>query len=109
MTSSGMGTSPQDTLRKRGFCAYCGGITTRHPDRDGRIRCIGHKGLELDVAPRAVLQSVDLRHTPTCRACSGTGLVFPGIECPNCNGVGRLQAAPRREAVTPSKEREDSP
>lgn len=94
--------------RHRGFCAYCGGITTRHPDRDGRIRCIGHKGLELDAVPRTILKSLDRRHQPACQVCNGTGRIFPGLECPNCNGNGR-HTAQLREAVTPSKEREDSP
>jgi hypothetical protein len=98
--------------RQRAFCAYCGGLTQRAPDHDGRTRCAGHKGLELDAAPIPVhaLPMPDRRHTPTCRVCGGTGDVFPGVECSNCDGVGRMQqAALRREAVTPMNGEETAP
>jgi DnaJ-class molecular chaperone len=39
-------------------------------------------------------------HRNACQACEGEGILYPGVECANCDGSG---TAPRREALHPTK------
>jgi hypothetical protein len=77
--------------RSRSFCVYCGTVIWA-----GSTACQRHSHL-LALEPGVDANLPDpLESLPTmaaslsdrCRACDGSGMEYPGLECPLCGGSG---------------------
>lgn len=76
--------------RQRSFCVYCGCVITA-----GARACHNHAYLTLgDPSSDRSVPPDPAASLPTlgkaCISCEGSGIVYPDLECANCDGSGRV-------------------